>query len=229
MSVRALFWLLLSVLTLCACQGPEKRRRPEDWLNTQRWERGEMRLQGFLGARIMDRIERNDGGGVTDGSDEQLSQLPSIGGGALWKFGGEKIDFGFEGLFSANWRTNALAFSSSGGLEVAVDADILLLDFYGGPFVNLPLGKDWRIYAAGGPLMQYAQYAESEQGSPDELIGTGFGTGWYARAGIEVLVDQGLYAGIGVRRTGSSISLSEGLGMLELEGTEFVFSMTRAF
>lgn len=229
--MRSHLLLLAGIVTLlpCACAGPEKRRKPEDWLDVQRWERGELRLQGYLGARVLDKIERNYGGGVTDGTDEELSQLPSIGGGALWKFGGDRVDFGFEGLFGANWRTNALAFSSNGGAVIAVDADILLLDFYGGPFINVPLGKRARVYAAAGPMVQFAQYEESDSSLPEGSYSTGFGTGWYARAGLEVLVGDGLYAGIGARRSESSISLSEDMGTLDLEGIEFFFSMTQAF
>lgn len=229
MSPRPLLLACLLPLALGACAGPEKRRKPEDWLDVQRWERGEVRMQGWLGARILDKIERNYGGGVTDGADEELSQLPSIGGGALWKFSGQKLDFGFEGLFSANWRTNALAFSSSGGATIAVDADILLLDFYGGPFLNLPIGSSTRLYAAAGPLVQFAQYQESDTSSTEGGFSSGFGTGWYARAGLEILVGEGLYAGIGARHSSSSVTLSDEMGTLDLEGTEFFFSMTQAF
>jgi hypothetical protein len=127
-------------------QLPEQRRR-------EHWRAGGMVLQGFIGANLFETVERT--GGSTpdvDGSDEDAAQLPTIGGGAQWKLGGTRIDFGIEAMFAFSWRSNATAFAvGSGGAAVAVDIDMYLFEVYGGPIANIFLNERTRVYASAVP------------------------------------------------------------------------------
>jgi hypothetical protein len=192
------------------------------------WERGQPVAQGFFGAGLLDEIETS-GGSVpdTDGSDEDLSEFPVIGGGAQWKLAGERIDFGVEGLLGFGWRSDATAFAvGGGGAAIAVDVDMLLFELYGGPFVSTFIGDRVRAYAAGGPLMQWVDY---DQVGPSGTTGSGdgFGTGFYARTGLELVTSPDMMIGVGVRWVDATADLGSGLGDLEMQGYQVVLTFSR--
>jgi len=191
------------------------------------WPVGHTVMQGFLGAYEWNKVERSGGDSPdVDGSDDDLSQLPAIGGGGQYKLLGNHLDFGFEAMISFGWRANATAFAAGGsGAVVAVDVDMFLIDLYGGPFLSMFLGDRVRVYGAAGPLMQWTEF---DQDGPGELDtgGSGFGTGWYARTGLEIVIRPGLMVGGGVRWTDSSIDLNNGLGDLDLEGFQWAFTVS---
>ncbi len=193
----------------------------------QYWQPGIPLLQGYLGATQLETLERT--GGSTppvDGSDESSSQFPTIGGGAQWKIAGNHIDFGFEGLLGFGGRANGGAFVvGGGGAAVAVNIDLLLFELYGGPFVSVFLGERLRAYLAAGPVMQWASY---DQDGPQSSSGTGFGTGVYARTGLELRTSPGTLVGLGVRWLDTTIDLDSGLGDLDVEGFQFVLTVTRS-
>ena len=158
--------------------------------------------------------------------DGDLDELPVIGGGAQWKLGGERVDFGLEGLMSFSWRANAEAFViGGGGAAVAVDVDISLFELYGGPFASLFLGDKLRLHGAAGPILQFADYEQEGGGLADD--GSGFGAGWYARTGLEFVLPARTLLGFGVRWSDSTVDLGSGLGDLELEGLQAVVTVSR--
>jgi hypothetical protein len=192
------------------------------------WERGLPVVQGFFGAGLLDEIELSGGSvGDTDGSDEDLSEFPVIGGGAQWKVAGERIDFGFEGLLSFGWRSDATAFAvGGGGAAIAVDVDMLLFELYGGPFVSTFLGDRLRAYVAGGPVMQWVDY---DQVGPSGTTGSGdgFGTGVYARTGLELVTSPDMMVGVGARWVDATTDLGGSLGDLEMQGFQFMLTFSR--
>lgn len=192
------------------------------------WFIGQPLFQGFFGASLLDQVDVVQGGDILiDGDDGSLDQLPVIGGGAQWKLAGDDVDVGLEGMFSFSGRANAEAFAAGGGgLVVAVDVDLLLIDVYGGPFVSLDIGDTTRIYFAGGPVMQFADW-DQELDDDTEEEGDGFGTGFYARTGLEFQIPSGDFIGFGVRWSDTTVDLSGGLGDLEMEGVQIVFTVSR--
>lgn len=195
----------------------------------QRWRRGSHVLQGFLGVTFYDDYKIDNGGAIEiDGGGDSASQLPLIGGGGQLKLGGDKVDFGVEGMFSLAWRSNATAFAvGGGGAAVAVDVDTFLIDLYGGPFANLFLGEKTRVYVAGGPLLEWADYDQETALTSDS--GSGFGVGLYARTGIEFTLASRTMVGVGVRWSDSTIDLDGGLGDLELQGVQAFITVTQGF
>lgn len=195
-----------------------------------RWAIGQPLLQGFFGASLFDQVNVTQGGNVEiDGDDGDLDQLPVVGGGGQWKLAGDEMNFGIEGMFSFSGRANAAAFAFGGtGAVVAIDVDLLLFDVYGGPFVSLDLGDHARIYGAGGPMMQFAEWDQDQSVDPHtHESGDGFGTGLYARAGFEFMIPNGDFIGFGVRWSDTTVDLSGGLGDLEMEGIQVVFTVSR--
>lgn len=219
----------LSLLAELQALGMTERRShdaPSALGEPPRWMIGQTVMQGYLGAYEFETVERT--GGSTpdvDGSDDDLSQLPAIGGGAQWKLLGERVDIGLEAMFGFGWRANATAFAAGGGgAVVAVDVDMLLIDLYGGPFVSMFLGERVRAYGAAGPLMQWSEF--EQDGTGVQGSGSGFGTGWYGRTGLEFRVRPGLMVGGGVRWSDSTVDLDNNLGDLELEGLQWAFTVS---
>jgi len=191
-----------------------------------RWQPGQTVMQGFFGAYELETVERSGGDyPPVDGSDDDLSQLPAIGGGGMWKLAGERLDFGFEAMISFGWRANAAAFATGpNGAVIAVDVDMFLIDLYGGPFLSVFLGERWRLYGAVGPMMSWADY--DQDGEEIEESGSGFGTGWYTRAGLEFRVRPGLMIGGGARWSDSSLDLDNDLGALDVEGLQWAVTVS---
>ena len=184
-------------------------------------------MQGFLGASFFEHVEVEDSGpGSVDGDRGDLDQLPLIGGGAQWLLGGERVNYGLEGLLSFSWRGDAEAFViGGGGAAVAVDVDLLLLEFYGGPFASMFLGEKLRLYGAAGPLFQFADYSQTGSGLADD--GSGFGVGWYARSGIEFVLPSRTMIGFGLRWSDSTVDLGGNIGDLEIEGMQAMLTVSR--
>jgi hypothetical protein len=188
------------------------------------WAPGEPLMHGFLGVSAFRRVEVEDGS--VDGDEGDADELPTIGGGAQWKLGGSRSDFGLEGLLALSGRANAEAFVvGGGGAAVAIDVDLLLLELYGGPFASLWLGEKLRLYGAAGPLLQFADYQQTGGGLADD--GSGFGYGYYGRAGLEFALPSRTLIGLGVRWSDSSVDLGGDLGDLELEGLQFLLTVSR--
>ena len=195
------------------------------------WVPGQMVLQGFFGANLYNTVKRT--GGSTpdvDGSDDSASQLPVIGGGAQWKLGGDDIDLGIEAMFAFSGRANATAFAAGGGgATIAVQIDMYLFEIYGGPVANVFLGDKARVYVAAGPLMEWVNYSQKDDADTIDDTSTGFGTGLYARTGIEFLLYEHTTIGLGVRYAESTIDLGNDLGNLDLDGYQVVLTVTEGF
>jgi hypothetical protein len=89
----------------------------------QRWAKGQTVMQGFFGVTEYSDFDVDGGSlGNVDGGGEDAAEMPLLGGGAQTKMGGDKVDFGLEGLISFGWRSNATAFAvGGGGAAIAVD------------------------------------------------------------------------------------------------------------
>jgi len=189
------------------------------------WHVRQPMMQGFLGANLFQHVEVDtDGPTHVDGDRGDLDELPLIGGGAQWKLGGERVDFGFEGMLSFAWRSDATAFVvGGGGAAVAVDVDLMIFELFGGPFASAFLGDRVRVYGAAGPLLQWANYDQSGSLGED---GSGFGTGLYARTGIEFLASRRTWIGFGVRWSDSSVDLGGNLGDLDIDGVQAALTVS---
>lgn len=192
------------------------------------WRKGQSLMQGYFGVSYYDNVTvEGSGPGHVDGDKGDLDQLPVFGGGAQWKLGGERIDYGLECLFDFSWRSNATAFVvGGGGATVAVDVSMLIWEIYGGPFVSVFLGDNIRLYAAAGPVMQWAQY---DQYGVATDHGSGFGTGLYARTGIEFVLPSRTMFGFGARWSDTRTDLSGNVGDLQMDGLQILLTVTRGF
>ena len=93
---------------------------------------------------------------------------------------------------------------------------------------KLTLGDSARVYAAGGPVMEWVDYQlDGPEGEGLDSDSTGFGTGGYARAGIEFLVSPDTLLGLGVRWSDTTVDLGAALGDLEVRGYQVTLTVTQ--
>lgn len=192
----------------------------------RRWHVGQALLQGFLGVSQATDVEvEGSGAGATTGDDD-FDALPVIGGGAQWKLAGRRVDLGLEAMLAFSGRADAEAFAvGGGGAVVAVDVDLLVFELFGGPFASLPLGERARVYAAAGPVMQWADWDQSGAGLDDD--GSGFGYGYYARTGVELALSSRTLIGVGVRWSDTQADLGGSLGDLDIDGLQVVVTVSK--
>ena len=193
-----------------------------------KWRDGQALLQGYLGVNSVQDLSRTGGNSndIESGSGS-INQYPVIGGGGQFKLGGKRLDLGLEAMMSLGGRSNGGAFVvGGGGAAVAVSLDLLIVDFYGGPFVSVPLGERARVYGAAGPVVQFANYHQSAAPGVDAGSGSGFGVGGYARTGVELEISPGSFIGVGARWYDTNVNLSNNFGDLDVEGIEAMLTFS---
>ncbi|HVS19961.1 MAG TPA: hypothetical protein VMT18_15255 [Planctomycetota bacterium] len=196
----------------------------------EHWPVGRSLWQGYIGVLVLEAAAVS--GGTTppiDLADDAFEMLPSLGGGAQYKLGGERASWGIEGMVDFAGRSDGVAFySGAGGALLAVDVDLATLALCGGPFVSLVVGEKVRVYAAGGGLMQWTWYDQTGASAADTADGNGFGAGYYARAGFEYLLPNHTLLGLGGRWSDARVDLSGDLGHMELRGTQVLLTVSRS-
>jgi len=195
------------------------------------WPVGAALAQGYVGVFFLESAQLSGGTlPPIDPSDDSLATMPSLGGGMQYKLGGERASFGLEAMIDFAGRADALAFySGAGGAAVAVDVDLASLGLGGGPFVSVFLGERVRAYVSGGAQMLWTWYDQKGQSEVDTADGDGFGTGWYTRAGLELLLpDNATLLGLSGRWSDSTIDLSGNVGHIDLIGTQVLLTVTRS-
>lgn len=173
-------------------------------------------------------------------TEVDISLIPQLG--AAWGTMpiGNRFQYGLECSFLLGFRFDDLnyLYAGGGGFYASISTSMWMFDLAGGPYASLFLDKKKRvrIYAAGGPLMTYADYRSDteypEDGPPpqdviDETASeSAFGIGAYARAGFEFRVYEKGMLGLGVRGTWSSVDFSDVGGSTELVGGAAFVSFT---
>ena len=198
---------------------------PAAYTPKPRWDIGRSMAQGFFGWSEYTKVEVDSANGA-DGDAGDMDEMPVIGGGAQYKLGGEKIDYGLEGLFDFGWRSDGTAFViGGGGAAVAVDTSLFEFELYGGPFANIFLGEKVRVYGGLGPVFQFATYDQHD--SIFDVSGSGFGWGYYTRTGIEFQLPNRLWIGVGARWSDTKVDLSNTSGDLNMEGFQFLITFSQ--
>jgi hypothetical protein len=194
---------------------------------------GQMLAQGMIGVTKISDMDVS--GGDVDKTDHStdFNQLPMIAGAFQWPMWGDRVDLGLEAGGSLGFQTGSgsVWYAGGGGLAVAVDIDLFIFDLFGGLFASTSLGDKARVYGGVGPLLQFANYDTDGPEGPDRYSesGSGFGAGWYARAGLDLVISRSMMVGLGGRWTESQVSLSGAQGNLDMEGAQLYVAFTSGF
>ena len=146
---------------------------------------------------------------------------------------GDRVLLGLEGGFTVGWEgdTGVVAVGNGSALLVS-DNDVLLLDVFVGPYLETFVGQRLRLYAGAGPVLQFARADLEYVDQDDELVSlgdSGFGAGLYARAGLEVGLQNGSRAGFGVRWIDSRADVGGGIDEVEFEAVQYAITVTTGF
>ncbi len=195
-------------------------------------------VQALLGAVQFENLKLDDSSGEGDTTEIDMSLLPQLG--AAWGTvpKGDRFQYGLETSFLLGFQFDDINFISAGGsgLYVSISTSMWMFDLAGGPYASLFIDKkrNVRIYAAGGPLMVYADYRSDREETPDgsdesetfETHESAFGLGLYARAGFEFRLYEKGMLGLGARGTWSNVDLSDVGGSTDLTGIAAFISFT---
>lgn len=195
-------------------------------------------VQALLGAVQFENLKIDDTSGNGDPAEIDISLMPQFGGawGTLPK--GDRFQYGLEASLLLGVRFDDINYASAGGggLHVSISTSMWMFDLAGGAYANLFLDKNHRVrlYAAGGPLMVYADYRsereETDVGTGDEETfdndESAFGIGVYARAGFEFRIYEQGMLGLGARGTWANLDLTDVGGRSELDGVAAFVSFT---
>jgi hypothetical protein len=185
-------------------------------------------VQALLGAVQYEDLKFN----VEDGAEEiDLSLIPQLGAGWGTIPKGDRFQYGLECSFLLGFKIDNISFSSiNGGATVRISSSMWMFDLAGGPYASLFLDKNHkvRIYAAGGPLMTYADYSSDrdEGGIIEETSESAFGLGLYARTGFEFRIYEAGMLGLGVRSSWANLDFSDVGGSSKLTGVAAFVSFT---
>jgi opacity protein-like surface antigen len=164
----------------------------------------------------------------TDGSvpiETDMSSIPQLGGawGTLPK--GDFFQYGLECSFLLGFKFDEVNYASlGGGANISISTSMWMFDLAGGPYVNLRLTDNLRVYGGIGPLMVYADYQSEREETGGTEDGTydnsesAFGLGAYARAGFEFRIHQQGMLGLGVRGNWSDVDFSDVGGTSDISG-----------
>jgi hypothetical protein len=187
-------------------------------------------VQALLGAVQFENLKID----VDDGTEEiDLSIIPQLaaGWGTIPK--GARFQYGLECSFLFGFMADEISFTSfNSGATIRISASMWMFDLAGGPYASLFLDKKRRvrIYAAGGPLLTYANYrSEQEDGaSIPELDNdeSAFGIGVYARTGFEFRIYEAGMLGLGLRGSWANVDLTDVGGSSDLTGLAAFVSFT---
>jgi hypothetical protein len=183
-------------------------------------------VQALLGAVKYDDLEFENTDGSAEPLETDLSTIPQLGGawGTLPK--GDRFQYGLECSFLLGFKFDEVKYASAGGsgLTVVLSTSMWMFDLAGGPYANLRLTDNIRLYGGAGPLMIYADYRSEREETgttTDETYNdneSAFGIGIYARTGIEFRIHERGMLGLGVRGNWSNVDFSDVGGSSEISG-----------
>jgi len=186
-------------------------------------------VQALVGAVQYENLKLDVNGGE---AEVDLSIIPQLGAGWGTRPKGERLQYGLECSFLLGFMADDISFTSAGhgNAVVKISSSMWMFDLAGGPYASLFLDKNkkLRVYAAGGPLLTYANYQSDPNVSFPEYDASEsvFGGGLYARTGIEFRLYESGMLGLGVRGSWASVDLSEIGGSSELTGIAAFVSFT---
>ena len=148
------------------------------------------------------------------------------------------ITYGYEtgGLLSIDSEVRRFRASSGeegGTVELEVDINSILVDYFFGGYVGIAPARWFRLFAGAGPLITWAS-RETDLEATDEAPASsdsesGWGLGLYLRAGADLLFTDTFGIHAGARVTETTLSFEDTSGDVDLEGWQYYIGMAFRF
>jgi hypothetical protein len=187
-------------------------------------------IQGYLGISKLEDEDYDLEPAIGEVVDSDLEELPLLGFAYMRPLAGERVHIGFELGSSWAFEGDRMAIETQQSTVVLADNDLLLGDIFLGLNVSTMLGERARLYAGVGPLLQYGRIElefDDGSGGYDQIEESGWGSGAYARMGIEFKVSPGTYVGLTVRHKDVTVGLDDDIDELEFESDAVMLSVSR--
>jgi len=189
-----LLWLLFA-LPVVASDTPQPQLYVQVWLGGQSTDEGSWEI--------------SDPGGGSSVLGE-LGTLPFGGGAGQLFWGSGAWQIGYEGGGLVTWKNDRTDFRGTNGtLKVTIDNTFVSAGVFMGGVVSVVPIRPLRLYVAAGPSVTWAwlQNNNNDQAAPPPGGNTNYINGDandvsvvpYARAGIEIVLDEGFTFGASVR------------------------------
>ncbi len=170
--------------------------------------------------------------------EEDDYEVSFLGASVQKPYGGGTFKYGIEtgALFSedSDVRSFSASFGSGGGkVAISVDVDSLLIDYFFGLYLSFEPAKWLRVSVGAGPLLIYVRReTEPEPSAPEEFnyeSESDFGTGLYARAGIDIFLVENFGINAGARINETTLSFKDTTGKIDIEGWQYYFGIAFYF
>lgn len=187
-------------------------------------------VQGLIGVVEIDDDDLTLDDSLDAEFDSDSRTLPLLGGALQYPvWGGPRFQFGFEGGGTVAWESDRVRIATGGGTVIVVaDNDLFLADAFVGLLFNVYLGRRFRAWVGAGPLLQWGcvDLEYEDAGVPIDIEDSGFGTGVYARVGLEYEFKPNSWAGLSIRHVDSELDFGDGFENFEFESTQLVLSVS---
>jgi hypothetical protein len=185
--------------------------------------------QGWFGVSELETRDVDVDPGTGNVVDVDDADMPVIGGVIQHALAGERVQVGLEGGLGFGWRGNVEAVAvGGGGAVIAADSDFLLSEFFGGPYITLPLGQKTRVYGAAGFSLQWGWFDFEWVDPVTGFVNAqsdGFGDGVYGRTGIEFSVGRGTWIGFCFRVVDSSFDPGGKIDSVDVRQEQYLFTV----
>ena len=189
-------------------------------------------VQGMVGATDLEVVSLETSGASIGIEEANTSTLPLLGAAMTYPLSGQRFQVGVEVGATAGWDKGSGLVRLNGTQIASSDNEIFLLDCFVGAGANFFLSERWRLYGGAGPVLQFGyvdlDYTD-ENGERTGLHEDGFGVGVYARGGIELLLWDFTWAGIGVRWLDSRFDPGGAFTDFDFEALQYVFTVSHRY
>jgi hypothetical protein len=161
-----------------------------------------------------------------------------FGADAQNPFGGSKIKYGIEVGALFNWNSEIRGLAASSGSEggraaISLDINSFLFDYYFGGYLSHEPARWIRLYIGTGPLIIWGwRKIENEASDSQTSVSeseSGFGTGFYGRAGVDIMIAKGFGLSAGVRINTTTLSFEDAAGEVDVEGLQYFGGLVYRF
>lgn len=171
----------------------------------------------------------------------ELTDFWYLGASRLIPLTGEYLLLGIEtgalfGYGSEEERTNGPG-TGSGVASTRISNKLLTGEIFFGGFIGTEIAQRVRLYAGAGPVGYVGWMSQVTKDSDEDTNDynkktrkdVGVGIGWYARTGIDFIINDLTGVGVSLRYVDGKINFSDSIGDAEPKGTQIFLTFSVAF